>query len=163
MLWSTCDFWRILTYLWIDKPFIFCIWHKQVWPDSNISVVISSCMKYTLVLFVCKIYFHRPVKVLSHRERCVERCSNATDRKNRILYISHRERCVERCSNATDRKIRILYISRATQQCERIIVYSVLIFPLVALLHLSTHRSLCERTFTVAKQIYNMTRDKLSF
>ena len=34
-----------------------------------------------------------------------------------------------------------------TRQCERIIkVYSVLIFPLVALLHRSTHRSLCERT-----------------
>ena len=36
----------------------------------------------------------------------------------------------------------------ATWQCERIIkIYSVLIFPLVALLHRLTHRSLCERTF----------------
>ena len=34
-------------------------------------------------------------------------------------------------------------------QCEYIEIYSVLIFPLVALLHRSLARSLCERTFKV--------------
>ena len=39
-----------------------------------------------------------------------------------------------------------IHTARATQQCERIIeIYSVLIFPLVALLHRSTHRSVCEK------------------
>ena len=40
-----------------------------------------------------------------------------------------------------------IHTARTTQQCERIIeIYSVLFFPLVALLHRSTHRSLCKRT-----------------
>ena len=45
----------------------------------------------------------------------------------------------------------------ATRQCEQIIqTYKVLFFPLVALSRRSTHRSLCERTFTSVDSVISV-------
>ena len=50
-----------------------------------------------------------------------------------------------------------------TRQCEYIIkIYSVLIFPLIALLHRSLARSLCERTFMPIMNV-QPTRSRFSF
>ena len=58
------------------------------------------------------------------------------------LYVCSQVRNMSYASEVVDSRA-------ATRQCEYIIkIYSVLIFPLVALLHRSTHRSPCERTFS---------------
>ena len=73
----------------------------------------------------------RHLKVLSHRERCVERCSNATNGKIRIMYILM---VLSHCTR--DAALRVL--------CECIVeIFKVLIFPLIALTHHVIARRLC--------------------
>ena len=72
---------------------------------------------------------------------------------DRTVFFSHYQicMCVFKLETRPMRAIiaAIVASRAATRQCKYIIeIYRVLIFPLVALLHRSTHRSLCKRSLT---------------